>query len=602
MKNVNFKKVKIFNFLSIGKTPVEIEFTPGIHLITGINRDKTDRRNGVGKSSVIESVYFAIFGQTLRELKKDLIPNNYTNSTCEVILDFDIIENKICTAYQIIRTLNPSKLYLYENGKDITRDTIKNTEEYIFKLLNATPSLFENCVIMSLNSSIPFMAKSKVEKRKFIESIFNLEIFSKMLSLAREDVNNNKKLYEIELTKFEEIDNNCKALQQQKENILKSRSEKIVVYEQRKIDNSKEKSTLIQTLNNIKIESIDNFNEKLQKLKAGLEECECRIDKHNESRTIVSRDIQNIETQLNKIGTKNNNCPVCLRPILEHDLDIIEQEKQLLQTKINLLQKDVKVSIEKINTLKQKKETIKELIDKCNTSINNNKLKTQEKLNVEERLKRLIEWLCQLDTDILQLKNENTDVDSLIISNKLKLKTLQENVNKLKLTNNLLDTVKFIVSEEGVKSYIVNKILEVFNNKLMQYLKKMNANSYCVFNEYFEEEIINEKGKICSYFNFSGAERKDIDLACLFAFMDMRRLQGDITYNLSIYDELFDSSLDEKGIDQVTNILKERVEKYNECVIIISHRKESVKAVTDNIIFLEKKSGQTKRINYNPFI
>ena len=602
MKNVNFKKVKIFNFLSIGKTPVEIEFTPGIHLITGINRDKTDRRNGVGKSSVIESVYFAIFGQTLRELKKDLIPNNYTNSTCEVILDFDIIENKICTVYQIIRTLNPSKLYLYENGKDVTRDTIKNTEEYIFKLLNATPSLFENCVIMSLNSSIPFMAKSKVEKRKFIESIFNLEIFSKMLSLAREDVNNNKKLYEIELTKFEEIDNNCKALQQQKENILKSRSEKIVVYEQRKIDNSKEKSTLIQTLNNIKIESIDNFNEKLQKLKAGLEECECRIDTHNESRTIVSRDIQNIETQLNKIGTKNNNCPVCLRPIQEHDLDIIEQEKQLLQTKINLLQKDVKVSIEKINTLKQKKETIKELIDKCNTSINSNKLKIQEKLNVEERLKRLIEWLCQLDTDILQLKNENTDVDSLIISNKLKLKTLQENVNKLKLTNNLLDTVKFIVSEEGVKSYIVNKILEVFNNKLMQYLKKMNANSYCVFNEYFEEEIINEKGKICSYFNFSGAERKDIDLACLFAFMDMRRLQGDITYNLSIYDELFDSSLDEKGIDQVTNILKERVEKYNECVMIISHRKESIKAVTDNIIFLEKKSGQTKRINYNPFI
>lgn len=602
MKNVNFKKVKMLNFLSIGTTPVEIEFTPGVHLITGINRDKVDRRNGVGKSSVIESVYFAIFGQTLRELKKDLIPNNYTNSTCEVILDFDIVENNICTAYQIIRTLNPSKLFLYENGKDITRDTIKNTEEYIFKLLNATPSLFENCVIMSLNSSIPFMAKSKVEKRKFIESIFNLEIFSKMLSLAREDISDNKKLYEIELTKFEEINNNCKALQQQKENILKNRSEKIVVYEKRKVDNAKEKSILNETLNSIKIESIDNYNEKLQKLKSGLEECENRIDKHNENRTIVSRDIQNIELQLRKIGTKNNKCPVCLRSILEHDLTVIEQEKQALQTKIEDLQTQVKSITDKINVLKQKKEAIKELIDKCNNSINTNKLKIQEKLNVEERLKKIIEWLGQLDTDIEQLKNSNTDVDSLIVANTSKLNILQENVNKLKLYNNLLDTVKFIVSEEGVKSYIVNKILEIFNNKLMQYLKKMNANSYCFFNEYFEEEIINEKGKICSYFNFSGAERKDIDLACLFAFMDMRRLQGDITYNLSIYDELFDSSLDEKGIDQVTNILKERVEKYNECVMIISHRKESVKAITDNIIFLEKKNGQTKRINYNPFI
>ena len=76
-----------------------------------------------------------------------------------------------------------------------------------------------------------------------ISQLGNREIAMKMLRA---------KLYEIELTKFEEIDNNCKALQQQKENILKSRSEKIVVYEQRKIDNSKEKSTLIQTLNNIK--------------------------------------------------------------------------------------------------------------------------------------------------------------------------------------------------------------------------------------------------------------------------------------------------------------------------------------------------------------
>ena len=602
MKNVNFKKVKILNFLSIGKTPVEIEFTPGIHLITGINRDKTDRRNGVGKSSVIESVYFAIFGQTLRELKKDLIPNNYTNSTCEVILDFDIIENDVKSEYRIIRTLNPSKLFLFENNKDITRDTIKNTEEFIFKLLNATPSLFENCVIMSLNSSIPFMAKSKVEKRKFIESIFNLEVFSRMLSLAREDIFNNKKLYEIELTKFEEIDKNCKALQQQKESILKSRSEKIVTYEQRKIDNIKEKGFLIDTLNNIKIESDDKFDDKLTKLKKGLNECESRIDKFTEQRTISNRDIQTLQTQLNKIGTKNNKCPVCLRSILEHDVEVIEQEKQSIQNKIVDIQKECEIISVKIDELKQKKESIKTLIDKCNTNTNNNKLKLQEKLNVEERIKKLVEWLGQLDTDIEHLKNGHTDVDFLITSNQSKLVTLQDSVNALKSYNNLLDTVKFIVSEEGVKSYIVNKILEVFNNKLMQYLKKMNANSYCFFNEYFEEEIINEKGKICSYFNFSGAERKDIDLACLFAFMDMRRLQGDITYNLSIYDELFDSSLDEKGIDQVTNILKERVEKYNECVMIISHRKESVKAVTDNLIFLEKKNGQTKRIDYNPFI
>ena len=117
-----------------------------------------------------------------------------------------------------------------------------------------------------------------------------------------------------------------------------------------------------------------------------------------------------------------------------------------------------------------------------------------------------------------------------------------------------------------------------------------------IFNEYFEEEIIDEKGKQCSYFNFSGAERKNIDLACLFAFMDIRRLQGDVAFNFSMYDELFDSSLDERGVELVIEILKERISTYNECVIVISHRKESTKLATGEVIFLEKQNGVTTRV------
>jgi len=134
----------------------------------------------------------------------------------------------------------------------------------------------------------------------------------------------------------------------------------------------------------------------------------------------------------------------------------------------------------------------------------------------------------------------------------------------------------------------------------------MDANCICIFNEYFEEEIFDEKGQECSYFNFSGAERKNLDLACLFTFMDIRRLQGDVTYNISVYDELLDSSLDEKGVNMVIDILRERVEKLNECVMIISHRKESVKAAGDkdtagsnDVIFLQKENGITKRVEYS---
>ena len=73
MKNVTFNTLKIKNFLSIGEDEVKVEFTKGVHIITGINRDKEDRRNGVGKSTIADALYFAIFGTTIREIKKDFI-------------------------------------------------------------------------------------------------------------------------------------------------------------------------------------------------------------------------------------------------------------------------------------------------------------------------------------------------------------------------------------------------------------------------------------------------------------------------------------------------------------------------------------------------
>ena len=195
--------------------------------------------------------------------------------------------------------------------------------------------------------------------------------------------------------------------------------------------------------------------------------------------------------------------------------------------------------------------------------------------------------------------SKTTEFDALIIESVKRLKVSNKELESHKKNIDMLNVIKYVVSEEGVKSYIVNKLLSLLNNTLLHYLRELDSNSICMFNEYFEEEILNEKNKVCSYFNFSGAERKAIDLACLFTFADIRRLQGNVKYNLTIYDELFDSSFDEKGIEIVTDILDRRVEELDECSIVISHRKESIKAVTGDIIFLAKENGITRRVDYN---
>ena len=57
-------------------------------------------------------------------------------------------------------------------------------------------------------------------------------------------------------------------------------------------------------------------------------------------------------------------------------------------------------------------------------------------------------------------------------------------------------------------------------------------------------------------------------------------------------------SFDEKGIDLITNILKARVDTLDECSIVISHRKESIKEVTGDVIYLVKENGITRRVDY----
>tara|TARA_R110000868_G_scaffold54509_11_gene170353 strand:- start:6222 stop:8039 length:1818 start_codon:yes stop_codon:yes gene_type:complete len=599
MKRINFNHISIRNFLSIGNEPVKINFTPGLHIITGINRDKPDRQNGIGKTSVVESIYFAIFGKTIRDIRKDLIANNCSNESCEVILDFNVDELGSFNSYTVTRTLNPTKLYLYKNGKDETRDTMKSTEAEIANILSATPSIFENCVVMTLNGTIPFMAKSKIEKRKFIEGIFNLEIFSEMLLKVRDNFSSAKRVYEIELTKLEEQIKSYNILDERKQNTLKSQQDKVDEYTKRQLNNSKEIESLILKNSKYCEQDVQDVIKELSKYDDGIIKCDQKIERLNEVKLSNNISATQKDKEIKNIGTNKDKCPVCLRSITEHDINHINSEKQTLIEERDKFLETVIKSNSDIELTRSQKLKIKAHLNKLQDRISQIKIENAEKVNNEKRIEQLTAWQIQLKEDITNINNTNTEFDDILLNLNKEIDNIKNNSNKYRTHLNLLETVKYIVSEEGVKTYIVNKILELFNSKISLYLKKMDSNCSCYFNELFEEEIINDKNKISSYFNFSGAERKNIDFACLFTFMDMRRLQGNVSYNISIYDELFDSSLDEKGVDIITNILKERVQTHNECVMIISHRKESVNIATGEVIFLEKRDGITTRLDYN---
>ena len=603
MKFVNFNTIKIKNFLSIGNEEVEIDFKQGLNIITGINKDKQDRRNGVGKSTIADAIHFAIFGETIRELSKDFIVNAINKKNTVVQLNFSVNENNEVKQYKVVRKLKPTKCYLFVDDVDLTESTIPNTNKKIKNIVSGSPEVFQNCVIMSLNTTLPFMAQRRVEKRKFIEGILNLEIFSEMLNRARSEYNDVQKKYEHAHKDYDHSNNILTLLKEQKDNIVKSvieQKEKILnrisVIEKEIEENKNKIEPIDKELVERTKEKIIQINEKLEDISTKISDVKTNITRHD-------TEISFYQKQIDNIGTEKDVCPTCLHEITSNDREHIHLEKEKINKDILNRKEDIESLKKQVNGLKELKKSNLDIKDKINVYISNVKTTANNNKLAKSYIKNLSSDLDSNNNNLKTLEEKETSVEVQDLESKIKNKLieveeLEKNTNDIHNDLEVLSVVKYILSEEGVKSFIVKKILDVLNNRLAYYLQKMDANCLCSFNELFEEKIINEKGENCSYFNFSGAERKNIDLAILFTFMDMRRLQGEVAYNIVIFDELLDSSLDEKGVELVLSLLNERVVEYKENIYIISHRKESAKAATGEVITLQKQNGITTRVDF----
>jgi DNA repair exonuclease SbcCD ATPase subunit len=601
MKRVEYKKLSVKNFLSIGRDPVVVEFTKGIHIITGVNKDKTDRKNGVGKSSIACAFYFAHFGEAIRDIKKDLIINDVTNETVEVILEVDVIENGIKDKYIIERNLKPSKLTVTKNGKDVTLSTIPVTTNYICAVLGVTPSLMTNCIVMTLNDTTPFMAKPKGDKRKFIEDVFDLDVFSRMVTELKKDYKEVKRDVELKETSVNEIKQTVTILKEQKDKLEQIKQERLDLYIKRRDENIRERDLLTEKISKYTSLDVNDLDERINK-------CIEASDKLSKTATQAQcviyeaeaeiRSLQNDKSKLLK-SIEQGMCHECKREVTQHDTEHYDKHITTIDRDIDTL----KVKIDKHKIIEAEIKTKRQKLLNAASSFSTRKheyisIKEERKAEIK-RLEQLNEWLKELNKDIDNVEKSNDDFIANIKKEATRLKDNITQLNKIREQFKVLESAKFVLGDEGVKTHIIKKLIDLLNKKLVHYIRKLDGNCICKFNEYFEEEIINTKKKIRSYFNFSGAEKKAVDLACLFTFSDIKRMQGGVSYNVSIYDELFDTSLDETGVNLVIDILNERVEHNNECVLIISHRKEAIKAVTGDIIYLEKSNDITRRVAYD---
>jgi DNA repair exonuclease SbcCD ATPase subunit len=598
MKNIHFSNVKIQNFLSIGDQPIEIDFQKGITVITGENKDKGGK-NGIGKSTIADAIFWCLFGNTIRELKKDKIQHNKNDKECKVILNFSVKTTENEKKYTIIRTLDPAKIEIISDDVDITLSTIPKNDEFIRNLIGANEEVFNNAVIMSANNTIPFMAQKKIEKRKFIEGILQLNIFSDMMLKTRSEYNDVKKENDTLSSNFISEQKNLATFEAQKNKFDQEKIGKIKNLND-KIETNNES---LKKLRDKKISSVEesekeitDLENKIKVLETGVKTNNIKVSEFNNKDTEIKTSINQLKKEKQKIIDKGNTCPTCNREYCKDDIDAVTKKITEIDDEIKQYESNIIDNTALMNAQIDKGDKIQDGITKIRNQIKDlNKAQSEIKLH-NQAITHLVNLNNQYNKDIEDLNNGNAFIDENIDNSKEKIKNIETDLEKVKKSLSILDSVKFIVSEEGIKIYIVKKIINILNSRLNYYLQTFDAPCKCVFDEMFEETIYNDQGKECSYFNFSGGERKRIDTAILFTFQDVMRCHSGTSFSLNIYDELFDCALDAKGTDKILEVLKEKVAKYDESIYIVSHKSSEV-ANCDNVIQLVKYNGVTRIVS-----
>lgn len=724
MKNITFKRVTAENFLSTGKE-VSLDFDKGISVIVGVNHDKGGDTNGCGKSTMMEAVYFCLYGVTMRDINKDEIVNDLVKKGCVCTLELDVEENGTTDTYIIKRGINPSYAKVYKNGEDMGHATIPAATAFIAKLISTSVATCRNTLMMAVDTLQPFMKLHKPEKRDFVENIFNLQFIKAMNKIAKEnndEINTKIRMLDKEIVDLNDLINtytvkseafevnklkNIEVIQgriaevkseieELKTKFVKTMSdadfESVVatlntgmsdINDRQKLISSKKDAIFAESSKYRDNENkISNENARKKRYEEESRDVEAFVMQHSGksvSEYISSVDIESKKNEiskiiadktarerllidiavdkkektkvLNELSARGNICLACKRPFPTDDVEAVEKNKAILREEIERLSCEEKVNKECIQADDEKQKALNEeirkhdrIMDKISSlkpiqdpgydvvalQANNEailkfiEMKKEEIgiLNKEiEDIKVKIEAARVLyedhKTKVAENRNLQTKIDGLVRvveTNEADLVRNRESVNEFK---NLLDNtvekkvakaleldvwsktskiyqfIKEILSENGYRAYLIRQLVRVLNERINHYLKRLEAPCVIEFDEFFENTIIDElTGEDRSYESYSAGERRRIDLSTLMAFMDMRRIQGDVGFNVAFYDEVLDSALSANGTEKLFEVLNERLEKYGESAYIISHKKENVNNyLVTNKIQMEKTGG-----------
>jgi len=329
---IKIKNLTVRNFMSVGNQTQAIDFDKGmLTLVLGENLDlggdDSGARNGTGKTTIINSLSYAIYGVALTNIKRDNLINKINSKGMLVTVSFE----KNGVNYHIERGRKPNILKLNVDGEEYSADDAdesqgdsRQTQKEIEKLFGMSHDMFKHLIALNTYTE-PFLALKNNDQRTIIEQLLGITILSEKADALKEQVRISKDLIQQENTKIETI----KVSNQKIEESIQSLERKQKLWQDNHTNDVNDLSQSIRLLEKIDIDAeidahkcLENFNEK----KKRLEEAQRWIANIEADNTKQEKTIAKLDKEI--LLLKEHKCHACGQEIHDTTQEEILKSKE----------------------------------------------------------------------------------------------------------------------------------------------------------------------------------------------------------------------------------------------------------------------------------
>ena len=585
---IRIKELTVKNFMSVGNQTQAVDFSKtNLTLVLGENLDQggddSGSRNGTGKTTIVNALSYALFGNALTNIKKDNLINKINNKNMLVTLAFE----KDGQTYRIERGRKPNVLQFYVNDveqegeeTDDAQGDNRETQKDLDDLIGMSHDMFKHVVALNTYTE-PFLSMRANDQRVIIEQLLGITLLSEKAETLKEQIKTTKDTIFQENADIEAAKKSNEKIQQSIDSLLTRQG----AWNTQHTQELEKIGRAIVELESVDIDAelakhaeLKDFSEKTAKLQS-LNKERATLDS---AIAQAERSVTKYDGELAKLA--NKTCHACEQELHDHKH---EEMTALAQGHLDEARKYY-VKVQKdLAKITSEIAAIGEVAARPNTYYDT----LEQALKHQNNLKTL-------ETQLAAKAGESDPYQEQIdeLRNAAMQTITWDRVNELSILKDHQEfLLKLLTSKDSfIRKKIIDQNLAYLNNRLTYYLDKMGLPHTVLFQNDLSV-LITQLGQDLDFDNLSRGERNRLILGLSWAFRDVwESLYQQI--NLMFVDELIDNGLDASGVEGALGVLKKMSRERKKNIFLISHKDELIGRV-NNVLRVIKENGFTSYAN-----